>query len=160
MVEATGCLSPISFLSFPKNLRSYCIIWNADVISGTLAAISKHEGKGSQARRWQSLDPNNMEQLPLQPALPYPDCLSFRGKESSSLLKPFYHWTLYYIQAALITTDSNDNFRKSFQLIYSRIPTCFFLVYPWLTTTYQRKLSSERLSVLAKMQQEQNLGIL
>ena len=45
MVEATGYL-PISFLSFPKNLSSYCVIWNADVISGALAAISKHEEKG------------------------------------------------------------------------------------------------------------------
>lgn len=36
----------------------------------------------------------------------------------------------------------------------------FFLVYPWLTTTYQRKLSSERLSVLVQMPQEQNLEIL
>ena len=64
------------------------------------------------------------------------------------------------MQAALITTDSKDNFKYVFQLTYSRIPMYFFLFYPWLTTTYQRKLSSERLSVLAKMPQEQNLGIL
>lgn len=43
--EVTGYL-PIALLSFfPKNLCSHYVTWNADMISGALAALSEHEEK-------------------------------------------------------------------------------------------------------------------
>lgn len=44
VAEAAGCL-PGSLLSFflPENLSFHCIIWNAHVISGAMAAMWERE---------------------------------------------------------------------------------------------------------------------
>lgn len=125
--------------------------------------LIRTRGKGSHTRDGrQSLEPDNLEKPPFQPwtnsiwttlALERKSILVFSNHSNVRLF--------YYMSSVLIITESNDNFTYVFHHKHSRIPVCFFFIlFLAYRLTHQGKLNSERLSVLAKMPQEQNLGLL
>lgn len=134
-----------SFFTKVNVVRGVCPIWNADVIPGILVLTLKNKVQGFEVGVWGLILPLPVLSCQVQTAFSWENLLVYKNSRLDFSVTCNRLWYRWWCQMYLL---------MGLQCVF------FLLLLPYLIINYWAKLSSETLSVWAKMISEGNTGVL